>query len=51
MNGGHPPFLKFSNPIGILCDFNMYYESNPGAIKNGILGGEATGFGNIFIDI
>ena len=50
MNGGHPPFLKFSNPIGILCDFNMYYESNPGAIKNGILGGEATGFGNIFID-
>ena len=50
MNGGHPSFLKFCNLIGILCDFNLYYESNPGAMKNGILGGEATGFGNLFID-
>lgn len=50
MNGGHPPFLKFINLIGILCGFNLYYESNPGAMKNGILGGEATGFGNLFID-
>ena len=50
MNGGRPPFLKFCNLIENLCDFNLYYESNPGAMKNGMLGGEATGFGNLFID-
>ena len=46
MNGGHPSFLKFINLIGNLSGFNLYYESNPGAGASG----EATGFGNLFID-